>query len=178
MTVFVIQGGAPLTDAQLGDRTQAYINRDWPAWERERSIRNGDDEFNTYMLGVSADTDTNRANNLFNHHLVDYRQASQRLAQYRLADGKPEETVETPTGTFDEEGNEIMGVTVVPAIEPLPAQVGENTYDDEGNITGTVTVDNPEIVRDEAERADAQAVIDETPAEVIEFVSEEAGLSS
>ena len=170
MTVFVIQGAAPLTDAQLGDRTQAYIDRDWPAWKRERSIRNGDDEFNTYMTGVSADTDTNRANNLFNQQLVDYRKASQRLAQYRLADGKPEQAFEEPSGTFDEDGNEIMHTWVIPGVEPLPAEIEQPVYDAEtGEQTGTQMVPNPEIVRDDAERAAAQAVIDGTPQEVKDF---------
>jgi predicted N-acetyltransferase YhbS len=62
-----------------------------------------------------------------------------------------------------------MDVTVVPAIEPLPAQVEETTYDDEGNVTGTIMVDNPEIVRDDAERAAAQGVIAVTPDEVKSF---------
>ena len=170
MTVFVNKGDAPLTPVQLEKRAQTYIRRSWPAQAREKSIRTADGAFDAFMATFSANHDINIANNTFNWQLAEYRKATARLEKYRLADGKPEETIETPTGTFDEEGNEIMDVTVVPAIEPLPAQVEENTYDEEGNITGTIMVDNPEIVRDDAERAAAQAVIDSTPQEVKDFV--------
>ena len=46
------------------------------------------------------------------------------------------------------------------------AQVEENVYDDEGNQTGTEMVDNPLIVKDDEERAAAQATIDATPKAV------------
>ena len=70
-------------------------------------------------------------------------------------------------------------VVVQTAIDPLPAEVEWPIYDEvTGERTATQMVSNPEIVRDEFERADARAVVDETPAEVIEFASAEAGLSS
>lgn len=70
-------------------------------------------------------------------------------------------------------------VAVQAAIDPLPAEVEQPIYDEvTGEQTATQMVSNPEIVRDEGERADARAVVDETPAEVIEFASAEAGLSS
>ena len=168
MTIFVTKGDAPLTDAQVEKRAQAHIAKDWPSQAREKSIRTADGAFDAFMVTFSADHDVNIANNTFNWQLAEYRKATLRLAKYRLADGKPEETIETPTGTFDEDGNAIMDVIVVPAIDPLPAQVEETTYDEEGNAT-TAMVDNPEIVRDDAERAAAQAVIDATPEEVKNF---------
>jgi len=170
MTQFVNKGDAPLTPVQLEKRAQTYIRRSWPAQAREKSIRTADGAFDAFMATFSANHDENIANNTFNWQLAEYRKATARLAKYRLADGKPEETIETPTGTFDEEGNEIMDVTVVPAIEPLPAQVEETTYDEEGNATTTM-VDNPEIVRDDAERAAAQAVVGTTPQEVIDYAA-------
>lgn len=170
MTVFVTRGDAPLTDLQLSKRTQAYIDRDWPEWKRERSIRQEDGEFNAYMSVVSANTETNRANNTFNAQLVAYRAAVARLARYRLADGKPEQTFEEPSGEYDEEGNEIMHEWIVPGIEPLPAEVEQPVHDPEtGAQTGTEMVPNPEIVRDDAERAEAQAVVAATPEDVKEF---------
>ena len=169
MTIFVTKGDSPLTDAQVEKRAQAHIAKDWPSQAREKSIRTADGAFDAFMATFSANHDVNIANNTFNWQLAEYRKATARLEKYRLADGRAEYTIETPTGIFDEEGNEIMDVTVVPAIEPLPAQVEETTYDDEGNITGTIMVDNPEIVRDDAERAAAQAVIDSTPQEVKDF---------
>ena len=170
MTVFVTKGDAPLTDAQVEKRAQAHIAKDWPSQAREKSIRTADGAFDAFMATFSANHDTNIANNTFNWQLVEYRKATARLVKYRLADGKPEETIETPTGTFDEEGNEIMDVTVVPAIEPMPAKVEETTYDEEGNATTTMA-DNPEIVQDDAERAAAQAVVDATPQEVIDYAA-------
>jgi len=169
MTVFVTKGDEVLTDAQLSKRTQKYIDIDWPEWKRERSIRNDDGLFNTYMTTVSADTDTNRANNTFNQQLADYRVATARLSQYRLADGRSEVTEQVGTGEFDDDGNEITETVVVQtAIDPLPSQVEETTYDADGNAT-TSMVDNPAIVQDDAERAAAQAVVDGTPQEVKDF---------
>ena len=170
MTVFIAKGDEVLTDAQLSKRTQKYIDIDWPQWKRERSVRLNDGLFNTYMTTVSADTDTNRANNTFNQQLADYHVATARLAQYRLADGRSEVTEQVGTGEFDNDGNEIMETVVVQtAIDPLPAQVEEKTFDDDGNETGTIMVDNPLIVQDDAERAAAQAVIDSTPQSVKDF---------
>ena len=168
MTLFVNKGDAPLTPVQLEKRAQTYIRRSWPEQAREKSIRTADGAFDAFMASFSAAHDENIANNTFNWQLAEYRKATARLEKYRLADGRAEYTVETPTGTFDEEGNEIMDVTVVPAIDALDAQVEETTYDEEGNATTTM-VDNPEIVRDDAERAAAQAVVDATPDEVKEF---------
>ena len=170
MTQFVNKGDMPLISVQLEKRAQTYIRRSWPEQAREKSIRTADGAFDAFMATFSANHDVNVANNTFNWQLAEYRKATARLEKYRLADGKPEETIETPTGTFDEDGNEIMDVTVVPAIEPLPAQVEETTYDEEGNAT-TAMVDNPEVVRDDAERAVAQAVVDATPQEAKDWVA-------
>jgi hypothetical protein len=178
MTIFVTKGDAPLSAAQLDKRTQAYINRDWPLWQRERSIRNNDGEFNAYMSTVAANTDSNRDNNIFNQQLLDYRIAVARLAQYRLADGRPELTEEVEAydengmPLFDEETGEPVMETVVvqTAIDPLDATVEQPVYDElTGEQTGTETVPNPLIVSDDAERAAAQAIVDATPQEVKDF---------
>jgi hypothetical protein len=169
MTIFVTKGDMPLTSVQLEKRAQKYITRSWPAQARERSIRKADGEFDAFMTAFSADHDVNTANNLFNAQLSDYRKATLRLAQYRLADGRPEQTFEDPSGQYDDEGNEIMHTWVQAGIDPLDAQVEQTTYDDEGNQTGTEMVDNPLIVADDAERAAAQAVVDATPQDVKDF---------
>ena len=169
MTQFVNKGDLPLTPAQLEKRAQKYITRSWPAQAREKSIRTADGAFDAFMTAFSADHDVNVANNTFNWQLQDYRKAVARLAQYRLADGKPEQTFEEPSGEYDEEGNEIMHVWVQAGIDPLDAQVEQPVYDDEGNQTGTEMVDNPLIVQDDAERAAAQAVVDATPDDVKDF---------
>ena len=166
MTQFVTKGDAPLTPAQLEKRAQKYIKRSWPDQAREKSIRLADGAFDAFMATFSANHDVNIANNTFNWQLAEYRKATARLAQYRLADGRPEVYEDQPTGEYDDEGNEVMeSVLVQTAIDPLDATVEQTTYDDEGNAT-TETVDNPLIVADDAERAAAQAVVDGTPEEV------------
>ena len=163
MTQFVTKGDAPLTPAQLEKRAQKYIKRSWPEQAREKSIRLADGAFDAFMATFSANHDVNIANNTFNWQLAEYRKATARLAQYRLADGRPEVYEDQPTGEYDDEGNEVMeSVLVQTAIDPLDATVEQTTYDDEGNAT-TETVDNPLIVADDAERAAAQAVVDGTP---------------
>jgi hypothetical protein len=169
MAIFVTKGDAPLTEAQLEKRSQRFIAKDWPPQARERSIRKADGAFDAFMAAFSADHDVNVANNTFNAQLAAYRAATLRLAQYRLADGKPEQTFEEPSGQYDDEGNEIMHTWVQAGIDPLDAQVEQTTYDDEGNQTGTEMVDNPLIVADDAERAAAQAVVDATPDDVKAF---------
>ena len=110
----------------------------------------------------------------------DYAEAVERLAKYRLADGREEVTNDAVIGqepVLDAEGNPEIDpdtgaiamqdvtetVVVSEAIEPLPATVTE--YDSEGVAS---EVPNPAIVKDDEERAAAQAVIDATPQEVID----------
>lgn len=171
MTVFIKKGDAPMSYRQAVKRGLRHFEAERAYWQREQGIVESDPAYLAWAAQWVTDNAENEANNLFNHALANYRAALARLEKYRLADGKPEQTIETLTGTFDEDGNEIMEVTVIPAIEPLDAQVEENVYDDEGNITGTVMVDNPPIVADDAERAAAQAVVDGTPADVVAFAA-------
>jgi hypothetical protein len=173
--IFINQGNAPMTEAQLNKRTQKYIDRDFPEWKRERSIRNDDGEFNTYMTQVSLDTDTNRANNTFNQQLADYTKAVARLAQYQVALGRPELTAEVVVDQqFNEETGEIEDVTETQvtqtAIEPVEPTVEQTVYGDDPEAEPTVeTIENPLITQDNAERAAAQAVVDATPQEVKDF---------
>jgi hypothetical protein len=169
MTQFVNKGDAPLTPAQLEKRAQTYIRRSWPEQAREKSIRKADGAFDAFMADFSANHDVNIASNTFNWQLAEYRKATARLAKYRLADGRPQQTFEEPSGEYDEEGNEIMHIWVQAGIDPLDAQVEQPVYDDEGNQTGTEMVDNPLIVADNAERDAAQAVVDGTPDDVKDF---------
>lgn len=177
MTIFVTKGDKPITDAQLQRRTQALIERDWPQWKRERAVRTDPSELNSYMDAVAADTDVNRANNLFNVQLEAFNAATARLAQYQLSQGRPEIREMQPTGeqTFDEATGEMVDVmqevVVQTAIEPLEATVEVITYPDDpmsAQEPTTQIVPNPLIVADDTERAEAQAVIDATPQEVID----------
>ena len=125
------------------------------------------------MEQVEADTDTNRDNNLFNQQLKDYKQATARLEQYVLSDGREEVREMQPTGeqTFNEDTmkmDDVMHEVIVQTtIEPLEPTIEQTVYSDEAEPT-VETVPNPLIVQDEAERATAQAVIDATPDEILE----------
>ena len=128
---------------------------------------------------AKALADTNRNNNGFNWKLQQYRKATARLEQYELSVGVPEQSQEVFTGeyAYDEETGEQTEVTetvVTPAIEPLPATVEITVYSDDPDAEPTTeTVPNPLIVQDEAERAQAQATIDNTPEDVRNFGVEE-----
>ena len=82
----------------------------------------------------------------FNQQLRAYVDAVERLAQHRL--------VETQERAVDEvlEGTVYQTVVIQEYIEALPA-------------------DDPRVIQDEAERAEAQAVIDATPQNVIDAIN-------
>ena len=173
--IFVTQGDKPITDSQLQKRTQAYIERDWPQWKRERAMRTDPTDLNAYMDQVATDTDTNRANNTFNQQLAAYRIAVVRLAQYIVAEGRAEVREMQPTGeqVFNEETMEMEDVMheviTVTAIEPVEATVTRMVYSDDAEPTEE-TIENPLITTDKAERAAAQAVVDATPQAVKDAV--------
>ena len=105
-----------------------------------------------------------------------YKVAKARVAQYQLSVGVPESTQTITTGMqeWNEEAGEMQDVTetfVIPAIEPLEATVEETTYDFDTDTSSTATVANPLIVKDNEERAAAQAIIDATPGPVITHVN-------
>ena len=100
-----------------------------------------------------------------------YKIAKARVAQYQLSVGVPESTQTITTGLqeWNEEAGEMEDVTetvVIPAIPALEATVEVTTYDMETDTSSTETVANPLIVKDDEERAAAQAVINATPGPV------------
>jgi hypothetical protein len=103
-----------------------------------------------------------------------YKTAKARVAQYQLSVGVPESSETIVTGqAWNEEAMEMQDVTetiVTPAIEPLEATVEVTTQEiDEDPVTATVA--NPLIVKDNEERAAAQAIIDATPGPVKDHVN-------
>ena len=98
-----------------------------------------------------------------------YKEAKARIAQYQLSVGVPESSETIVTGqAWNEEAMEMQDVTetfVIPAIEPLEATVEVTTHE-MGEDPVTSTVANPLIVKDNEERAAAQAIIDATPGPV------------
>lgn len=206
MTVFIQKGDAPMSVRQATKRGMAMVaqelaqagarkgdeellrvipHADLPDRLAAVVAALGHATYADYAAAWEASNVVNGAHNLFNHQIVAYRAAIARLRQYRLGVGRPEVTEEQPV--LDELGNPVLEeatgepvtetVVVLPAIEPLDQLVEVPIYDeDTGAQVGTDTVTNPLIVQDEAERAQAQAVIDQIPAEVKTFVdAEDAG---
>jgi hypothetical protein len=115
-----------------------------------------------------------QAQALFDYQLEEYTKAQARLAQYQVALGREEETEEVVVGQeWNEETEEMVDVTetrvTVSAIEPVEATVERTVYSDDPEEEPTVeTIENPLITKDNEERAEAQAVVDATPQEVID----------
>jgi len=110
---------------------------------------------------------------LFDIQLKKYSNAVERLAQYEVAVGRAEvtETVSTEEVERNEETGELENimttVVLVSAIDPVVSTVTSVSYDEEGNPT-TSEIENPTITKDNEERAEAQAVVDATPSEVVD----------
>ena len=208
MSVFIKKGDAPLSVRQATKRGMSYVaaelaqaggrkgdeellrvipHADLPSRLQSVVQALGHVSYQAFALGWEADNLVNGEHNLFNHQLRDYLAAQARLARYRLADGRPEVTEEQQAideqgqPVFNEEtGESVMEIVVVQAaIEPLPAEVEQPVYDNEtGEKTGTQMVPNLAVVQDDAERADAQTVIDGTPAEVRAFFEDAEEVSA
>jgi len=125
---------------------------------------------------IPADLQAAADEKQFNQQLAAYRTATARLAQYVLADGREEVREMQPTGeqVFNEETMEMEDVMheviVQTAIEPVEATVTRLVYSEDDPMAAPTeeTIENPLITTDVAERAAAQAVVDATPAAVVE----------
>ena len=109
-----------------------------------------------------------------------YLKATERLSQYVLLEGREEvreDVVVETKEVFNEETGEVETVNVTEevithtAIEPLEEFVEVTTIDPESLEEITESIRNPLIVKDEEERAAAQAVIDATPQAVIDAIN-------
>jgi hypothetical protein len=174
--IFVNKGDAPLTANQLEKRAQKYITRTFSLQAREESIRKDDGLFNSFMADFSQDHSVNVENNTFNHQLVAYKNAVARLEKHVLLDGQVEVREMQPTGeqVFNEESGEmedvLAEVVVKQAIDPVEEFIEVTVYSDDPEAEPTVEQQrNPVVIQDEAEREQAQAVIDGTPQEVKEY---------
>jgi hypothetical protein len=119
---------------------------------------------------IDNDTlNTRKSQALFDHQLQEYTKAQTRLAQYIVADGREEVTKSVVIGQEYENGEWIDATetVTVPAIDPVDATIEQTTYDEDG-VAITTTIENPLITQDNAERAEAQAVVDATPSEVVD----------
>jgi hypothetical protein len=118
---------------------------------------------------IPTDLQTAADSKQFAQQVEAYKVAKARVAQYQLSVGVPESTQTITTGQgMNMETGEMQDVTetfVIPAIEPLEATVEVTTHE-MGEDPVTTTVANPLIVKDNEERAAAQAIIDATPGPV------------
>ena len=130
---------------------------------------------------------TRKADALAEYQLKEYTKAMSRLSQYQVELGREEVIEETVVGTrpvLDENGEIVLGsegqvtyedivedIVVVTSIDPVDATIEQTTHDEDGVAT-TTTVENPLITKDNAERAEAQAVVDATPQSVIDTYNE------
>jgi len=119
---------------------------------------------------IPADLQTAADAKQFAQQVEAYKIAKARVAQYQLSVGVPESSETIVIGeAWNEEAMEMQDVTetvVIPAIPALEATVEVTTYDMETDTSSTETVANPLIVKDDEERAAAQAVINATPGPV------------
>ena len=118
---------------------------------------------------IPTDLQTAADTKQFAQQVEAYKVAKARVAQYQLSVGVPESSGTIVTGQeWNEEAMEMQDVTetfVIAAIPALEATVEVTTQEiDEDPVTATVA--NPVIVKDNEERAAAQAIIDITPGPV------------
>jgi len=103
-----------------------------------------------------------------------YRIAKARIAQYQLSVGSPESNETNVMGQeWDDAAQEMQDVTetlTIAAIAALGATVEQTVTNEDGTATLT-TVANPLIVTDDAERAAAQLIVDNTPQPVKDQVN-------
>ena len=123
---------------------------------------------------IDNDTlETRKSQALFDHQLQEYTKAQTRLAQYQVALGREEviKSEETLDRILNEETGEMDHVTrdvvTVSNIEPVDATIDVVTYNSD-KVATTTTIENPLITQDNAERVDAQAIVDATPQAVID----------
>ena len=109
-----------------------------------------------------------------------YIKATERLSQVILLEGREEISEIVTVGTeevINEETGEVETVNITEivitqtAIEPLEEFVEVTTTDPETMESTTESVRNPLVVKDEEERAAAQAVVDATPQAVIDAIN-------
>ena len=112
---------------------------------------------------------------LFARQLKAYTIATARLTQYIVSVGQEEVTESQPTGekVWNEETEEIedlvRDVIIVEKIDPAVPTVTRISYSEDMEEEPTEEeVENPLITKDNAERAEAQAIVDATPQPVID----------
>ena len=131
----------------------------------------------------TMDTDelqSRKDQSIFDLQTKKYLKATERLSQYILSEGRPEireDVVVETKEVFNEETGDLETVNITEnvitqtAIEPLESTVEVTEADEETMESTTTTVRNPLVVKDEEERAAAQAIIDATPQSVKDAIN-------
>ena len=145
-----LKSGSGKTEQIIGVQTEAQVikNRMGPPFKKatfDIYFNSGIDDYNSWLTLMK-----------------DYGVIKQSGAYYTIVN---EETGEVETVNVTE------NVVTQTAIEPLEATVEVTTYNEETMESTTETVRNPLIVKDEEERAAAQAVVDATPQAVIDAIN-------
>ena len=172
-----LQSNTTFTDAQLTRRYDRQIRSKFPLTveriilRRAMGVMKGkyiptevdiatEAAYEAHTKAIRGDYDQAVTDNVLLLATVAYEQAQKRLAQYRLSEGV------APVAEIPEERDPDTGEILqeyIPAtigIDPLPATIEQNTYDDEGDLIDTGTVPNPVVTKDESERASAHGIID------------------
>ncbi len=183
-----LMGNAPMNQAQLDARNSAHVHSKYSA-DREDMINRMvtgvgaglykfkdneaalAQEYGAWCTEVEEAREKARADSILLRGALTYEKAKRRLERYILAVGRPEilpvaEALEPDTGEITQEA-----IPGVPRVEPLPPNVTVPTYNDEGEQTGTRQEPDPLIVQDEAERAEAQAVVDNASQEELNLIA-------
>ena len=111
---------------------------------------------------------------LFDHQLKKYTEAMIRLDAYIVADGQEEmiESIVSDQRVWNPEtkewGDVMIDVVTRQAVDPVTATITVMSSENPGDEPTEQTIDNPAITKDNAERAEAQAVVDATPQAVID----------
>lgn len=162
------------TKSQLEKRRELHIATKYPAYKsaevRRKTIADlrskqqitagEDDIYESYVAGINIEYDQAVIDNELLKKAIIYETAERRLSKYILSKGREEvkeiqEIRDEVTGEIIQEA--IVGVV---GIAPLLETIEVSIYDDQGEQTGVVTIDNPAVVKDVEERVVAQHVVD------------------
>ena len=149
-------------------------------------VKNDQDQIDAYIAACQAVKDkypkatmdddelaSRQAQALFDEQAINYTNAKERLEQYLVSEGKESITTTEVIGQdLNDKTNEFEDVVITtetPAIDPVPATIDIVNINDDGEEV-TETIENPLITKDKLDRADAQAIVDNTPQPVKDHV--------
>tara|TARA_R110002153_G_scaffold5128_3_gene24298 strand:+ start:2458 stop:3147 length:690 start_codon:yes stop_codon:yes gene_type:complete len=130
---------------------------------------------------VEVDVDelaARKAQALAEYQLKEYTKAMARLSQYQVALGQEEmiESIASDQRVWNPETKEwedvMIDVVTRQAVDPVSPTITVMSSENPGDEPTEQTIENPAITEDNAERAEAQAIVDATPQSVIDTYNE------